>query len=66
MITVYSKPGCPKCRVLKLKLDKKNLAYEECQDVEKMTAMGLKSLPVMDVDGERFTFENAVKYINER
>ncbi len=66
MITVYSKPDCPKCRVLKMKLASKNLAYEDCQDIDRMIGMGLDSLPVMEVDGQRLTFEDAVKYINER
>ena len=66
MITIYSKEGCPRCRVLKMKLEQKGLEYTDCKDVEKMTEMGLKSLPVMEMDGTLYTFEKAVKLINER
>ena len=65
MATIYS-TGCPKCKVLKMKLDKKGIEYTECQDIEKMREMGLKSLPVLEMDGELYAFEKAVKLINER
>ena len=65
MITIYSKEGCPKCRVLKMKLEQKGLEYAECQDTAEMLKMGLKSLPVMMcVDGQLLKFEEAVKYVN--
>lgn len=66
MITVYSKPDCPKCHVLKLKLNQKGIEYSEIQDVDKMVEMNILSLPMMDVDGALLTFEQAVKYVNER
>ena len=65
MVTIYS-TGCPKCKVLKMKLEKKGIEYTECHDVEKMQEMGLKSLPVLEMDGELYTFEKAIKLINER
>lgn len=65
MITVYSKDGCPKCRVLKMKLEQKGLEYEDCHDLDKAMGMGLKSFPVMCVDGEILKFEDAVKYVNK-
>ena len=49
-----------------MKLEQKGLEYTDCKDVEKMTEMGLKSLPVMEMDGTLYTFEKAVKLINER
>lgn len=66
MITVYTKEGCPKCRVLKLKLNQKGIEYTEFQDVQAMIDMGIKSTPQMDVDGKMYTFEEAIKYVNER
>ena len=64
MITIYSKVGCPRCKVLKMKLEQKGLEYAECQDTEKMIDMGLKSLPVLAVDDKMLKFEDAVKYVN--
>ena len=66
MITVYSKPDCPKCYVLKAKLNQKGIEYSEIQDVDKMIEMNILSLPMMDVDGALLTFEKAIEYVNER
>ena len=65
MYTIYS-TGCPRCNVLKAKMEQKGLEYTECQDVEKMRSIGLQSVPVLDADGELLTFEQAIKFINER
>lgn len=64
MITIFSKEGCPKCRVLKMKLEQKGIQYEDRHDVEKLQELGFKSLPILDVDGSMMKFEDAVKYVN--
>lgn len=64
MITIYSKEGCPKCKVLKMKLEQKGIEYEDCQDIDRMLEMGLMSLPAMSVDENLMKFEDAVKYVN--
>ena len=66
MITVYTQPNCGKCKVLKAKLQQKGIAYEESQDVDKMQSLGIMSLPAMQVDDQLLTFEEAIKYVNER
>lgn len=65
-MTVYTQPNCGKCKVLKAKLQQKGIAYEESQDVDKMQSLGIMSLPAMQVDDQLFTFEEAIKYVNER
>ena len=67
MITVYTTEGCPRCKVLKLKLAQKNIPYEEFTDVDKMIEMGIVNCPMMSVDGgELMTFNEAIQYVNER
>ena len=66
MITIYTTESCPKCRILKNKLDEKGIAYEEFTDEAEMQRMGILSVPVMNVDGEVMEFPQAVQYINER
>lgn len=63
MITVYTKEGCPKCKILKMKLTEKNIPYTECQDVKKMIDMGFKSAPVMFVDDDYYSFSEAIQYV---
>ena len=66
MITIYTTQTCPKCKILKKKLQEKGIAYEEFSDEDEMQRMGILSVPVMDVDGERLDFPAAIKYVNER
>ena len=66
MITIYTTSTCPKCKILKKKLDDKGIAYEEFNDEDELQRMGILSVPVMDVDGEQLDFPAAIKYINER
>ena len=58
--------GCPKCKVLKAKLEQKGLAYTECNDVNTMEKLGIESLPVLEVEGKLLTFMEAVKFVDER
>ena len=66
MITIYTTATCPKCKILKKKLDEKGIEYEEFNDEDEMQRMGILSVPVMDVDGEQLDFPAAIKYVNER
>lgn len=66
MITVYSTPTCPRCKILKTKLAQKEIPYEECMDEAKMQSMGILSVPVMAVDDKLLDFSEAIKYVNER
>lgn len=65
MIKLYS-TGCPKCEVIKKKLEAKNIKYIECGDVEEMKARGIRFLPVIEVDGQLLEFSEANKWINEQ
>lgn len=65
MITLYT-THCPKCNILKQKLDKKNIEYNINEDVETMINKGFSSVPVLEVDNEILDFVNAIKWVNER
>lgn len=62
MITLYSN-DCPKCKILKLKLDDKNIQYELCSDINIMKSKGFQSMPMLEVDGEVMNFNNSVKWV---
>lgn len=66
MITIYTTETCPKCKILKKKLEDKGIEYTEVTDEEKLRQMDILSVPVMTVDGERMDFAEAIKYVNER
>ena len=65
MVTLYS-TGCPRCNVLKQKLDSKNIEYEGINDIDVMTEKGLETVPVLDVDGQIMQFKEATDWINGR
>ena len=62
-IVMYS-TGCPKCNVLKSKLNAKSLQYEVVTDIEQMKALGFKSAPKLVVDGTTMDFADAVKWVS--
>ena len=63
-VVMYS-TGCPKCKILKKKLDEKKVVYEEDTDVEKMKSKGINRVPVLEVDGKLFSYSEAVKLVND-
>lgn len=64
MKVVFYTIDCPKCHVLESKMKAKNVAFEECRDVEIMQEKGFKSAPMLEVDGAAMSFGEAVKWIN--
>ena len=48
-ITIYTLPTCPKCKVLKQKLDAAGVKYNECQDIEVMQDKGIRSAPALGI-----------------
>lgn len=64
-ITLYTS-NCPKCKILKAKLDDKKINYNICDDTNVMTEKGITSLPALEIDGEMKTFRFAVDWVNEQ
>ena len=58
--------GCPKCKVLKQKLDAKGIEYSENNSKEEMLDMGLTSVPVLGVNQSLLDFKEAVEWINNQ
>ena len=63
--TLYS-TGCPKCKVLKTKLDSKNINYNIISDVDIIASKGINTVPVLEVNGDMMDFKTAVNWVNER
>ena len=54
-IVLYKSTTCPQCRVVKMKLDKKNIPYTEEMNMEVFEARGIKGIPQMDIGDKRLT-----------
>lgn len=58
--------GCPRCKVLKMKLDQSGIEYENVNDIEVMKAKGFAEAPKLEVDGVVMNFKEAVEWIKEQ
>lgn len=63
-ITFYSLPGCPQCRVLKMKMDAAGVAYTHIEDEAAIAALGVKGAPVLQYNGETHCGPQAIKWFN--
>lgn len=64
-VILYS-THCPRCKVLTVKLQQKEIVFEEVNDVEVMTAKGFKEAPKLEVDGVVMDFKQAVDWLKEQ
>lgn len=58
--------GCPRCKVLKMKLDQKGIQYETVNDVELMKEKGFMEAPKLEIDGTIYDFKDAVDWVKEQ
>ena len=65
MPTLYS-TGCPKCQVLKKKLDAAGINYTIESNIEIMKDKGFLQVPILEVDGKHMSFTEANKWIGEQ
>ena len=61
-VILYS-TGCPKCQVLTKKLDAAGISYSVITDVAEMLTIGIKSAPMLEVDGKLMDFSGAIHWI---
>ena len=65
MIVLYT-THCPKCKVLESKLNKKNIEYNVCEDINIIQNKGITALPALEINNEILTFKDAVNWINKQ
>lgn len=63
-LILYS-TGCPKCRILKQKMDSRGILYMENNSADEMLSLGITQVPVLSVDGELLPFARAVEWVNK-
>ncbi len=64
-IILYS-TECPRCKILEKKLTEKGVSFTENNSVEEMLKLGIIEVPVLQVDGERLNFSQAVQWVNNQ
>ena len=55
--------GCPRCKVLKSKLDQSGVEYETVNDVEVMKSKGFTEAPKLEIDGATMDFKEALEWL---
>lgn len=63
-IILYSN-NCPRCKILKKKLDDNKINYEIIDDVDTMIDKGLSTVPVLEINGRMLDFKEAVEWVNK-
>lgn len=61
---IFYTTHCPKCKVLKMKLDQKNIQYEENENIEEMISLGIQSAPAISYDGKIYNFTESIRLVN--
>lgn len=61
-IILYS-TGCPRCKELKIMLDKNDIKYSINQDVQEMETLGFSTVPILKVNNEFLNYTQAVKWL---
>lgn len=64
MIVVYIQNGCPKCMVLKKKLEDCGIQYTESNDLDVLIKNGFSFTPVLSINGRMMNFSEAIQWIN--
>lgn len=64
MNIIFYSTHCPKCKVLKQKLDTKRIEYTENNSIEDMLALGIQTAPALSVDGKIMDFAPAIRWVN--
>lgn len=63
-MVLYTKDNCPRCDMLKAKLNAKNIAFSEIKDEATIEALGIDFLPVLQVDDSLMELSKANDFIN--
>ena len=66
MITIYTTEACPKCKILKKKLDSKGIQYKEIKDIEILKSLDIYEVPVLEVDNKTLEFNEANEWVNNQ
>ena len=56
--------GCPKCKVIKSKLEAKDIKFTESDNIDELISHDIQSFPVLKVGEEFLSFVDANAWVN--
>ena len=65
MVVLYT-TGCPRCKILKKKLDEAGIEYTENNNVDEMLSLGINEVPVLKVNGELLNYNSSIEWLSNR
>ena len=66
MITIYTTETCPKCKILKKKLNSKNITFNEVNDIEVLKSLDIYEVPILEVENKYLEFNEANNWVNNQ
>lgn len=65
-IKLYSLPTCGRCKILKQKMNEKEMSFIEIDNEQELESENIYTVPVLEVDGQRMNFTDANQWINQQ
>lgn len=65
MVVLYT-TGCPRCKILKKKLDEAGIEHTENNNVDEMLSLGISEVPVLKVNGELLNYNSSIEWLSNR
>lgn len=65
MIILYS-TNCPKCNVLKQKLQNLNINFQISENIKELIQRGFREAPILKIDNQYLKFSEAIQWIKEK
>ena len=62
---IFYTTNCPRCQVLKKKMDSLGIEYELQDDIEEMMLWGVQTVPMLRIEKQLLDFSQAVKWLKE-
>lgn len=63
-IVLYS-TNCPRCKVLEAKMIEKDIPFEEVNDVDEMSRLGITQAPMLKVGDKLMDFSRAIEWVRK-
>lgn len=55
--------GCPSCKFLESELNNKHIEYIKLEDKQSLRKLGITTLPMLEVDGRKMTYKDALVWL---
>lgn len=62
-VVLYS-TGCPRCKALEQALNRAGIVYDYCDNIDTIAGLGVKYVPVLEVNGDLMDYPAALGWIN--